>query len=90
MIACSCLIIFLITFIFKKPRKFPPGPPRLPLVGSVPFLSGRGVEKYFGEKVVSYGPVTGLYVASDPFVVINDWKLAKILFRKEEFSGRPR
>ena len=89
-IACSCLLVFLVTFVFKKHRKFPPGPPRLPIFGSLPFLHGKGVERYFSEKVVSYGPVTGLYIASDPMIVINDWKLAKTLFRKDEFSGRPR
>jgi len=32
--------------------------------------------------------VTGLYTGNYPFIVLNDWKLAKSLFAREEFSGR--
>ena len=74
----------------EKPAGFPPGPPRIPLAGSVPFLRGIGVEKIVNSDVASYGPVTGLFAGMYPMVMVNDWKLAKSLFATEEFSGRLR
>ena len=83
------LFVKLISKCFQKPKDFPPGPPHLPIIGSFPFLAGRGLEKIVGAEVASYGPVTGLYAGAYPLVMINDWKLAKSLFSREEFSGRP-
>merc|ERR1719341_1274291 len=80
--------IFLLSFfyflLYSRPSLFPPGPPSLPLIGTYPFLSGNGPEKYFGPEVCSFGPVTGLYAGSYPTIVLNDWPLAKSLFAKEE------
>ena len=70
--------------------RFPPGPPHIPIAGSLPFLFGIGVERYVSPKIVSYGPVTGMYLGTYPSIMINDWKLAKSLFMREEFSGRMR
>ena len=92
-ILVTLLFAFLVKFIiksFRKPLNFPPGPPRFPIIGSFPFLKGKGVEKFVGNSVAAYGPVTGLFAFSYPMVMINDWKLAKTLFAREEFSGRPR
>ena len=75
---------------FKRPDEFPPGPPHLPIIGSIPFLKGKGIEKFVGHEIASYGPITGFFVGAYPLVMINDWKLAKSLFAREEFSGRPR
>ena len=72
----------------QKPPLFPPGPPSVPVLGSLPFLPGRGVEKFVSEYVSSFGPVTGLMVGSYHAAMINDWRLARQLFSKEEFSGR--
>ena len=93
LILATCLLLILIKFIFKlfqKPKGFPPGPPIIPIAGSLPFLKGIGVEKWVSPDVASYGPVTGLYSGSYPFIMINDWKLAKSLFLREEFAGRLR
>ena len=92
-ILVTLLFAFLVKFIikqFRTPPNFPPGPPRFPIIGSFPFLKGKGVEKFVGNAVAAYGPVTGLFAFSYPMVMINDWKLAKTLFAREEFSGRPR
>ena len=58
------------------------------MIGSLPFLPGTGTERFVSEYVASYGPVTGLRVGSYNAAMINDWRLAKALFTKEEFSGR--
>ena len=76
--------------LFSKPKNFPPGPSFVPVLGSYPFLKGNGIERMVNKEVTSYGPVTGLFAGNYPLVMINDWKLAKALFAKEEFSGRPR
>ena len=46
--------------------------------------------RFVSDKVASYGPVTGIFLGSYPTIIINDWKLARSLFLKEEFSGRIR
>ena len=33
------LVAYLIYKGTKKPQKFPPGPPRLPIIGSLPFIA---------------------------------------------------
>merc|ERR1712032_420043 len=69
--------IFLLSFfyflLYSRPSLFPPGPPSLPLIGTYPFLSGNGPEKYFGPEVCSFGPVTGLYAGSYPTIVLNNF-----------------
>ena len=95
------LLLLLLRLATSKPHLFPPGPPAIPVLGSWPFLWGLKSDKFLGaqvagskqanvaiEQVQSYGPVTGLYTGNYPFIVLNDWKLAKSLFAKEEFSGR--
>lgn len=68
--------------------RFPPGPPAIPILGSIPFLWGKGPERFVNENMKSYGAVTGFYTGSYPTIVINDWELAKSLFQREDFAGR--
>ena len=83
------VIIFkLLLDWFKKPPNYPPGPSTIPVFGSFPFLPGKDTEKFVSDYVSSFGPVTGLKVGQYYMAMINDWKLAKSLFAKEEFSGR--
>ena len=92
-ILVTLLFLVLVKLAFKlfgKPPNFPPGPAPLPFIGSAPFLPGSGLEKYVGQAVASYGPVTGLFAGSYSLIMINQWKLAKTLFTQEEFSGRPK
>jgi hypothetical protein len=39
----------------RREKRFPPGPPWVPLLGSVPFLQGRGIEKFVGPTVKKFG-----------------------------------
>ena len=86
----ACVILIAIKLLTRRPPRFPPGPLALPIMGSHPFLPGEGTEKYVSEKVTSYGTVTGLFSGSYPLIVINDWRMVKSLFAREEFSGRIR
>merc|ERR1719347_298644 len=88
LILTTFLVFIFYKYVYKKSLRFPPGPPFIPIAGSLPFLRGIGVEKYVSDTVTSYGDVTGLHLGNYPFIMINDWKLAKSLFLKEEFSGR--
>ena len=80
----------------KKPDKFPPGPPRYPLIGSLPFMLRKGseqTEKCFMHGILhnieEYGKLVGFYMGSKPFVVVGDYDIMKDLLKREEVSGRP-
>ena len=72
------LLVYLIYKSSRKPEKFPPGPPKLPLVGSLPYLGKTGSFAHITMAVVKkYGPVTGLYFGSKPAVIIADFDILK-------------
>ena len=69
---------------FKKHAKFPPGPPKLPIVGSMPFLAVKGgFIRMLINVVDKFGPVSGIYLGSLPAVIISDYNILKgqILFQ---------
>ena len=69
---------------FKKHAKFPPGPPKLPIVGSMPFLVVKGgFIRMLINVVDKFGPVSGIYLGSLPAVIISDYNILKgqILFQ---------
>ena len=71
-------------------RGLPPGPPALPLLGSLPFLHlSRGVLDWCGDSRVTRHRLATVSLGPQDVFVINDLKLAKELFDKDEFSGRP-
>jgi cytochrome P450 len=86
------LTVLFITFMFifwKKGKNLPPGPPRIPILGSVPFISTkRGLVDWVLDKSVTRHKVATVGLGSKNIFVINDFELAKDLFSKEEFSGR--
>ena len=44
MLVVVVVLVLFVLFIFKstrKPSRFPPGPPRLPLIGSLPYIAIR-------------------------------------------------
>ena len=64
------LLLFFYFLLFSRPSLFPPGPPSLPLIGTYPFLSGNGPEKYFGPEVKMTGGTPE--VRSDKKFNLND------------------
>ena len=91
----SFLIIFLILLFFtgktfrSKRGKRPPGPPRVPFLGSLPFLDlSKGFLSWGLDPRVTAHPLAFVKLGMVEINVINDFKLAKELFEKEEFSGK--
>ena len=68
----------------------PPGPFSLPILGTFDFIipsKKSFVEKFFSKKFMNYKDFCTLYLGNYVVVLINDFKLAKELFSKDEFSG---
>ena len=96
-IVCSGLLLFsfFIVIIYqrynRKYNKLPPGPPYLPILGSIPFLKR---EKGNGDAMLDnsfhklYPDMYTLWLGSAPLIVIQDFNLAKDLFARDEFCGR--
>ena len=91
----SLLILFLILLFFtsktfrRKRAKRPPGPPRVPFLGSLPFLDlSKGFLSWGLDPRVTAHPLAFVKLGMLEINVINDFKLAKELFEKEEFSGK--
>ena len=76
MIVISLLVSLLVLAVFRwyfTRLKLPPGPPAVPVLGSLPFLQLRQ---------------TSTLQVKDEIRGTNDLKLAKELFDREDFSGR--
>ena len=98
----NLLIFALVKYLFSKKwaarhPNLPPGPPRVPIIGSIPFLpkefrvKGRGLHtpklfKYLAEK---YGPVFHLWLGPIPTIVICDPKILREAFKHWSISSRP-
>ena len=99
LVVLGCLIVLFCIWWYsncKIPKRFPPGPPRYPFIGSLNFMLRRGrhtKEKSFMHGILhnveKYGKILGFYLGSKPFVVIADYSMMKELLKREELSGRP-
>lgn len=89
------LLIFRKSFKWStyKPEGFPPGPPRIPLIGNywaILLINYRYLHKaalllskYYKTKVL------GLWLGAFPTIVINDTELIREAFRSNAFDGKP-
>jgi hypothetical protein len=72
------LFVYWLFLRTRKPKNFPPGPPRLPVVGSFPFIDVKGsfvqTMRYAADK---YGPITGIFLGNMPAVIISDYSIIK-------------
>ena len=82
------LVIFLVSvlllFGLKSRRKVPPGPPQVPILGSIPFLTlEKGVGDYFLDECITRNKISTVAVGPvyKPFI-INDFDLAKVYIDK--------
>ncbi len=85
------IVILFILWVYKrtqKPKDFPPGPPRVPVLGSVPFLKGNNFLQNIIDLKSRFGDFYGLYLGNQPTIVISDLAIAKEVFSKEETAAR--
>ncbi|XP_052890445.1 probable cytochrome P450 304a1 [Anopheles moucheti] len=88
------IISYTIRYVLHRPSaRFPPGPPRFPLLGSYPFLlalnynhlhrAAAMLTKLYKTKLV------GLYLGPHPAIVVNDHDTVREVLQRSEFDGRP-
>jgi len=87
------LFIFLLLlpiFVLLRRRKQVPGPPALPLLGSLPFLNiSKGVLGWSLDPNITAHRIAAVTLGTKVLHVLNDFQLCKDLFEKEVFNGRP-
>ncbi|NP_001013583.1 cytochrome P450 2X6 [Danio rerio] len=88
-VICILLIFFLIRV--KKPKNFPPGPPPVPIFGSLLQLNLANPLKDFEKFAEKYGEIFSLYTGSRPAVILNSFAVIKeaLVTKAQDFSGRP-
>jgi len=85
------LLLLLLVHHLRQPR-LPPGVPRLPLLGSVPWLIASGkkmMELVKGDRV-KYGDLSSINLAFINIVFINEPKLIRDLLGRDQTAGRGR
>ncbi|OXU31223.1 hypothetical protein TSAR_014757 [Trichomalopsis sarcophagae] len=90
------VLAFLLICCFSclKPKNFPPGPKWLPLIGCVPLFYTLRKKSGFthlalNELAQQYGPVVGLKLGQQRFIVVSSYDLVKKVLMRDEFNGRP-
>lgn len=93
-LACVGLVLYRIyKYMFSKPDNFPPGPPRIPFLGSYPLmlllnykhmhLAVDWLCKYYKTDLL------GMYCGSVPTIVANSHASVKALLNHNDFDGKP-
>ncbi|XP_021919684.1 methyl farnesoate epoxidase-like [Zootermopsis nevadensis] len=90
LILIALIASILYSLLIFRPKNFPPGPPCLPLVGTLPFVPSKNVHFTMVKKWINdYGPVVGLMFGSHPAVAVIGAKQVMEVLRRDEFQGRP-
>ena len=87
------VVVYAIKWV-RQSRGLPPGPPRFPIIGSLPSLllsSSRFHFQTFSEMAKTYGDVFTMYYPDKPAVIINSMSVARnaLITQKDAFSGKP-
>uniref|UniRef100_A0A3Q7HQ86 Cytochrome P450 n=1 Tax=Solanum lycopersicum TaxID=4081 RepID=A0A3Q7HQ86_SOLLC len=88
----SSLFIVIKQWRTKKPKKLPPGPWKLPIIGSLHHLIGRGLpHRVLRDLSQRYGPIMYLQMGQVPTVVISSPTMAKQVLKTHDlaFVNRP-
>jgi len=83
------LATLLIWRMSRRPVGIPPGPPGVPILGSIPFI-GSNPEETFNQLKKKYGPIMSVYLGTELAIVLNDFTTMKaaLIDEGEIFSGR--
>ena len=89
------VILLSLCFYLRTPNKFPPGPIRFPLLGSLsfmfeidPFNKKKSLIHAIFQNVEKYGKVFGFYMGIQPFVVIADYEILKEVLKNDVVCDR--
>ncbi|XP_063162403.1 cytochrome P450 2J2-like [Candoia aspera] len=87
-----CMILcFLKKFCSRKHKRYPPGPFRLPLIGSVWRLGISLSEKTFTKLAKQYGNIYSLWVGNYHAIILSGYQAVKegLIDHSEAFADRP-
>jgi methyl farnesoate epoxidase/farnesoate epoxidase len=76
----AALVVLLIAIFYQmttKPPHFPPGPPRVPILGSMPFLPKLPTWRLCHYLSQKYGPISGVYLGPFRAIVISDLNIVR-------------
>ncbi|CAL1697455.1 unnamed protein product [Somion occarium] len=78
--------------VASRTLPYPPGPPRLPILGSVHLLPQEYQEKTFAEWGKTFGDLVFAKLFRTPTIIINSFETARDLMEKRSrnYSSRPR
>ena len=89
------VILLTLCLYLRTPNKFPPGPIRFPLFGSLsfmfeidPFNKKKSLIHAIFQNVEKYGKVFGFYMGIQPFVVIADYEILKEVLKNDVVCDR--
>nr|XP_039258456.1 cytochrome P450 2U1-like [Styela clava] len=86
-----CISTFIFCFyMMKRPKRFPPGPYGLPIVGYIPFI-GKNPAATLWQMKEKYGSVMSVQMGQDDWVILNDFDIINeaLVKQADKFSGRP-
>lgn len=93
-LACVGLVLYRIyKYMFSKPNNFPPGPPRIPFLGSYPLMLLLNYKhlhlaidwlcKYYETDIL------GMYCGGVPTIVANSHDSVRASLNHTDFDGKP-
>lgn len=74
-----CYLLYIST---RRPKRFPPGLMRIPLIGQT-FKGSKPIMEFWQKY-----RIMGHFIGNSPAVTIQDFELARRLFSREEWCGR--
>ena len=89
------VVVFAVSFVFVRQRRdLPPGPPAIPLLGSVWFLwrnSRTSPHEAFMEAAKKYGSVMCVWIGPKPMVILDGFKTIHKAFviQGSDLNDRP-
>lgn len=92
---CAAIVLYRCwRYMFERPPNYPPGPPRLPWLGSYPFLLALNYKQlHRATETLSRWyrtPVLGFHYAGNvPVMTVHEMSVARELLNNPDFEGRP-